>query len=906
MERSLFGFILRHSRRDQLLIVPLVIASMLLYFVTLDLPKTIINEPIQGKRFPNPDSTVPFMNVVLRIPEFLGGGELRLFDGFPLAQIPYLIALTALFLALIVVNGLVKVQINTMKGWMGERMLRRLRYGLFDHILRFPLPRFRRLKSAELATMIKDEVEPLGGFVGEAIITPLFLGGQAVTALFFILYQHLYLGLVALATLVVQFAIIPMMRRRLLTLAKQRQLTAREFAGRVAECVDGAVEIHAHDTSNWERADISARLGRMFRIRFEFFQRKFMIKFYNNLLSQVTPFLFYLIGGWLVIVGNLDIGALVAVIAAYKDLPTPVKELIDWDQQRLDVQIKYAQVMEQFVSEDLAPPEMQAVVEAPPLPAAGHIRVANVSLVDDSGAKVLEGVNFELPLGAHAAIVGQHGAGRSELSQVLARLLPPAGGTIEMGGIDITRAPESVTGRAISYVGQTAYLFPLSVRENLLYGLKHRPLRQANYEGDALKEREFQLREAKRTGGSTLDASADWVDYEAAGVANPQEMDARIVEVLKVVDLEEPIFELGLRSALEPARAAELRDFLLGARKAMHERLASLGMQDWVEPFDPARYNRNATLAENLLFGAPVGRTFDIEHLAKNAYMREVLEAKGLTADLLRIGHKVAQTMVELFSDLPPGHEFFERFSFIRHEELPLYKEILLRVAESGPEATGAADRDQLLALPFKLIQARHRLGLIDEALESRIVDARRHFAANLPGELRNAVEFFDPASYNNAASLQDNILFGKIVTGQAEAATRIGALLRQVLDELGMRPLIVRIGLEYPVGTGGARLGITERQKVALARALLKRPAVLILDQATAALDPAAQVRVLESVLGHRKGRGVIWVLQRNDLAERFDQVLVMERGRLAEFGPPARLKDSGGALAKLLKASA
>ena len=51
---------------------------------------------------------------------------------------------------------------------MGERMLRRLRYALFDHILRFPLPRFRRVKSAEMATMIKDEVEPLGGFVGES------------------------------------------------------------------------------------------------------------------------------------------------------------------------------------------------------------------------------------------------------------------------------------------------------------------------------------------------------------------------------------------------------------------------------------------------------------------------------------------------------------------------------------------------------------------------------------------------------------------------------------------------------------------------------------------------------------------------------------------------------------------
>ena len=97
------------------------------------------------------------------------------------------------------VNGWLKFRINTMKGWMGERMLRRLRYALYDYILRFPLARFRRVKAAEMASMIKDEVEPLGGFIGEALITPLFLGGQALTAMFFILYQHWALGLIALA-----------------------------------------------------------------------------------------------------------------------------------------------------------------------------------------------------------------------------------------------------------------------------------------------------------------------------------------------------------------------------------------------------------------------------------------------------------------------------------------------------------------------------------------------------------------------------------------------------------------------------------------------------------------------------------------------------------------------------------
>ncbi|MFY9314198.1 MAG: ABC transporter ATP-binding protein [Burkholderiales bacterium] len=906
MERSLFRFIWRYSKREQAMILPLVIASMLIYFSMLDLPKAIINEAIQGKRFPEATSTVAFLKAHLTLPQFLGGGTLQLFDGFALHQLPYLVALTVAFLLLIVVNGGLKFQINTMKGWLGERMLRRLRYALFDQILRFPLARFRRVKSAELATMIKDEVEPLGGFVGESMIAPTFYTLEAFTALFFIMYQHFYLGFIALGVVAAQAVIIPRLRRRLLVLSRERQITARQLAGRIAEVSDGIVEVHAHDTSNYERAEISSRLGRMFRIRFELYQRKFMIKFLNNFLSQVGPFLFYLVGGYLVLKGSVDIGTLVAVIAAYKDLPSPIKELIDWDQQRLDVQIKYTQVVEQFTVEDLLPSELQAPTAAAQLPAqSGRLRVSGLTLAGEAGTKLIDGVGFEVGLDQHVAILGSHAAGSGELTQMLARLIPPSSGRVEIGDLDITKAPESVTGRTTAYVGPSTYLFPVSVRENLLYGLRHYPLREATYEGEAAKERAFFEREAARTGSTLLDHNADWTDYGAAGATGPEDIEARILETLKVVELEETIFEFGLRSAVDPAQHPGLAESIMRARAAMRTRLAAPGMQGLVEQFDAARYNRNATLAENLLFGTPIGKKiFDIENLAHNDYVNQVLRETGLADDLLKMGHKLAETMVELFSGLPPGHEFFERFSFIRQDDLPEVKALLGRVGDAGLERIEQADRDLLLALPFKLIPARHRLGLMDEVFEARILQARRYFAENLPAEMRGGVEFFDAARYNGAASLQDNILFGKVATGQAQASARIGAMLHEVLDELRLRPQVVSIGLGYQAGVGGARLASADRQKVAIARALLRQPTVLILDQAAAGLDAGSQNRIVTNVLESRKGRCLFWVLQRNDLAERFGHTLVMERGRLAEQGRFADLKGRGGALDKLLNA--
>src|SRR5690606_7738452 len=130
-------------------------------------------------------------------------------------------------------------------------------------------------------------------------------------------------------------------------------------------------------------------------------------------------------------------------------------------------------------------------------------------------------------------------------------------------------------------------------------------------------------------------------------------------------------------------------------------------------------------------------------------------------------------------ADLPPGHEFFEQFSFIAADELPEYRALLARVGKLDAMAAcrGASpeDRARLIALSFPYVEARHRLGLIDPAVEEKVLAARQAFADNLPDSLAGAVEFYDERRYNAAASLQDNILFGRLVYGQAQAAGVVG-----------------------------------------------------------------------------------------------------------------------------------
>jgi ABC-type transport system involved in cytochrome bd biosynthesis fused ATPase/permease subunit len=266
------------------------------------------------------------------------------------------------------------------------------------------------------------------------------------------------------------------------------------------------------------------------------------------------------------------------------------------------------------------------------------------------------------------------------------------------------------------------------------------------------------------------------------------------------------------------------------------------------------------------------------------------------------MGLKAASEMVDIFADLPPGHEIFEQFSFVSESELETLRSIVAR-AKGGEAALKVADRHALLSLPFKIIVARHRLdvALREEAMQRRIVEARKALAAGLPEETRGQIAFFDPAAYNDAATLQDNILFGKIAYGEADAGTRVPQLVTSVLNDLGLRATVIAVGLDFGVGTGGTRLSLAQRQKAAIARALLKRPSLLILNEATAALDGASQAKVLNRVREACNGSGLIWALHRASFARSFDRVLVMSTGRVVEQGTPAEL-DAGGATFKVL----
>ncbi|MBB4003693.1 MAG: ABC transporter transmembrane domain-containing protein [Aurantimonas endophytica] len=880
LDESIFGYVWRHTKRQQLWLFFVLALSLPLYYLTLDLPKRIVNGPIQGEWAAG--ETQPLFRWTPTLPDFLGGGTLQLFGGIEVDRFGMLVALSLTFLFFVVVNGLFKFYLSNYKGQLGERLLRRLRYDLVDRVLRFPTGRFKQVRGPEIASMVKDETEPVGGFGGSAFADPALLLSQAATALLFIFLQNVWLGGVAGAVVLVQLIIIPRMRRRLVVLARARQLTARLLSGRIGEIVDSIPSIRVNDTSSWERAEIGGRLGRILQIRTDFFRWKFLVNFINNLLAQTTPFIFYLAGGYFVIVGQLDIGQLVAVIAAYKDLPAPLKELIAWDQFRVDVQSKYAQITEQFTMPDLIDPERQKVSQETPPHIEGDIAIVGLRIADESGNDLLEPTSLRLAPGEAVAAVGPVSGGGEYLADALVRLVEPASGRISIDGRSLDSLPDAFVGRRFGYSTSGLYFAQMSVRDALVYGLRHAPVNGHDGTGRPDPER---LSEAWRSGDASSLCPEEWIDYAAAGIEGPQQLSGRLAEVLEIVELRVDIARLGLRNRLPADLPEEVGPRVLAARARFRERLAEGGDEDYFETFDPERYSDYASLIENLVFGIPLPEALMGNSLAERPQMREVLKQTGLDVMLFDMGRQIAETLIEIFGDLSPDNPLMESVDLMSPDEVDDYRTALRRTSGEGPHS--GKYRRAFQELAFGYIEPKHRLGLLDDRIRSAVLAARARFGEKLEPDLAQAVSVHSPTALNPAASFQDNVLFGRVVDRYAEAAARINEVLVATLYDTGLAEVVFEIGLDFDIGSGAKRLSAGQQQKLALARALLKRPDLLVLNRPLSALDGDSQQATIGRVLASREALGVprqtvFWVLSHAEHAHFFDRTLEFRDGRM------------------------
>lgn len=239
----------------------------------------------------------------------------------------------------------------------------------------------------------------------------------------------------------------------------------------------------------------------------------------------------------------------------------------------------------------------------------------------------------------------------------------------------------------------------------------------------------------------------------------------------------------------------------------------------------------------------------------------------------------------------------FEQVSLTTDRGVTVLDDVSFTVAPGTAVAivgTSGSGKSTMASLVLRLIDPDRGSVRIDghDLRTVRLTDLRRH------------VVLVEQEPTLLHATIAENLRYGlgAAAPGDGSAAAEAGAL-RRAAEAAGVAAFIEGLPEKYDtvVGERGLQLSAGERQRLALARAFLADPSVLVLDEPTAALDPISERAVVDGYRAVMRGRTTLVISHRRDVALAADRVVVLHGARVIEEGRPRDLLAGSGAFAHL-----
>lgn len=833
-----------------------------LLYLTLELPKRIINDAI--------------------------GSQTAVIDvfGIPVEQIMFLGILCIAYLLSVLAHGLMKMRINTMKGVLAERMLRRFRFQLIARVLRFPQPYFERVSQGELVSMVTAESEPMGGLMGDAISQPVLQAGQMITILSFLFLQSVWFGLAAVALIPLQAWLIPKLQKQINLLNKKRIKEVRALASEIGESAAGASTLRINGGWRYRLAMITSRLGRLYEIRFIIYQKKFFMKFLNNFIGNLTPFFFYSVGGFLVLQGTVSLGALVAALGAYKDLSSPWKELLAYYNQTQDMALRWDVILERFapagmVDDDLMKGEPEQVSHL-----SGDIVLEGVNVRDSDGNLVLEDLSATLPAGKVIGIAAPSEEDRRAMAELLTRELLPSAGKLRFGDQDATKLHQSIVAARIGHATSRPVMFQGTFGDNVMMAMRPRPQEESD-------DPKVQA-DASRAGNSPDAFDVPWVDPSIAGLANDDELRAWWLQIVEGMGSGTALFRRGIDQHFDPAAHPELVARLIELRPAIQGAIDEAGLRQYAFLLDPEKYNHALPVADNLLFASPREPITKEMMVGQSGFLEKLAELK-LDDDLVALARDVIDMLRQIFGLDGTDHPLFRKLGL----EPRTYDAALALVEKTRDGGVKALEPDELVELlivPLRISAEQIGPGFGDE-MKQRILDLRRGHAAEI---LETLGDLFEPLARDRFApglTVLENAMYGKVSENAGSKGDELRNLVADLLVQHGLRDMVVALIYDMPIALGGQGLAQVFAEPLAFCRATIKKPDILILDNALASYDFETQVSVYKNLRKLLPDTTLIYLNNSFESADVFDTFFELRQGRLVSEEPHVDVAGDGAA---------
>jgi len=334
-------------------------------------------------------------------------------EAIALRNVHNLILYCGIYLLAVTTTSLLKLIINYLQALIGERSMLAMRKELYHHILTMPLGFFRHTQPGMVVSSLMTELSAAGTFAGQAFAVPVTNVLTLLAFAGYLLSLHSRLAMATLLIYPIAIFIVPLLQKRANTANKKRVDLSRETASQIAESISGIHEVQVHGAYQQENHKFDTLVEKLKKTRIRWSLFRFGIKTTNNYFVSLGPFIVFIYGGYLIMHGELELGAMVAFLSAQEKLYDPWKELITFYQTYQDASIRYTRTMEYFDT----PPEFPIVTPVTDsIKLSNEIEVSDLSFVTSDGHKLLRGVSFSLAGGEHLAIVGFSGSGKTSLS----------------------------------------------------------------------------------------------------------------------------------------------------------------------------------------------------------------------------------------------------------------------------------------------------------------------------------------------------------------------------------------------------------------------------------------------------------------------------------------------------------
>jgi ATP-binding cassette, subfamily B, bacterial len=365
----------------------------------------------------------------------------------------------------------VKQAIDTWRGYrtaaLNAKVIFRLRGRLFEKVLSLPLGQLGEMKSGGIVARLSGDVDNVSGLIQQALISPgvaLIRVVLAVGILFWLSWQLAAASAVMLPPLaIISFVWLHRVRPIYRSIREDRT----NIDGRVTETFGGIRVVRAFRREPHEQRDYA--IGHHTVIRKSLWAEwlELILSTVWGLLIPGTVLLVVWLGGWLAIRGQATTGVIVAFQVYAFMLIQPVWQII----ASVSTTQRSLAAMERIFSILEMPPDKPDSPDAVDAPkTVEQFRFDNVSFEYRPGVPVIHDFDLTVRGGQTVALVGPSGAGKTTLTDLVARFYDPTSGAILLNGIDLRKLKLKTYRSLLAVVQQDVFLFDGTVRENIAYG----------------------------------------------------------------------------------------------------------------------------------------------------------------------------------------------------------------------------------------------------------------------------------------------------------------------------------------------------------------------------------------------------------------------------------------------------